>query len=124
LERILTSFDRELGILILNVVTDLTPRIVINYYRDLEKKKKYPRDLKVLCFVTAKNYLVQPGDIGMMVESLRSAAAKYNMITEAFVAEDPYITVLTTLFSEKAKIRNYRSAVFSTREAALKWLEV
>ena len=33
------------------------------------------------------------------------ASNKYERLTEAFVAEDPYSTVITTLFSEKAQIK-------------------
>jgi hypothetical protein len=120
--RLITTFDTSLGILILTVENQLAPQFVIDYYNNLAKNKEYPRDLKVICFISTTNYQVRPQDIDEMVESLEKASGKYERLTEAFVAEDPYSTVITTLFSEKAQIENYRSKVFSTKEAALKWL--
>ncbi len=120
--RLLTTFDSSLGLLVLTVENELTPGAVIDYYNDLGKNKDYPRDLKVICFVTATNYIVKPDDLDEMVGALEKACESYKMLSEAFVAEDPYSTVITTLFSEKAKMANYRSKVFSTKEAALQWL--
>ncbi len=122
MSRLITTFDTSLGILILTVENQLAPQFVIDYYNNLAKNKEYPRDLKVICFISTTNYQVRPQDIDEMVESLEKASGKYERLTEAFVAEDPYSTVITTLFSEKAQIENYRSKVFSTKEAALKWL--
>jgi hypothetical protein len=120
--RLLTTFDDALGILVLTVENELSSISVIEYYHNLALNRDYPRDLKVLCFITATNYPVKPEDVIAMVGSLKEACSKYTRLTEAFVAEDPYATVITTLFSKKAKIPNYRSKVFSTKEAALKWL--
>ncbi len=123
MSRLITTFDNSLGILILTVENQLAPQFVIEYYNNLAKNKEYPRDLRVICFVTATSYQVNPQDIDAMVGSLEKASNNYERLTEAFVAEDPYSTVITTLFSEKAQIGNYRSKVFSTKEAALKWLQ-
>ena len=122
MSRLLTTFDSSLGILVLTVENELTPGAVIDYYNELGENRDYPRDLKVICFVTAKDYLVKPEDLDEMVGVLDKTCVSYNTLAEAFVAEDPYSTVITTLFSEKAKMPNYRSKVFSTKEAALKWL--
>ena len=122
MSRLLTTFDSSLGILVLTVENELTPGAVIDYYKGLGGNHDYPRELKVICFVTATSYPVRPEDVDEMVGALEKTCDSYNMLTEAFVAEDPYSTVITTLFSEKAKIPNYRSKVFSTKEAALKWL--
>ncbi|MEX0982829.1 MAG: hypothetical protein WD577_06905 [Bacteroidales bacterium] len=122
MSRLITTFDNSLGILILTVENQLAKQFVIDYYNGLAKNNEYPRDLRVICFVTTTNYQIRPEDIDEMVDSLKQASGNYERLTEAFVAEDPYSTVITTLFSEKAQIRNYRSKVFSTKEAALKWL--
>ncbi len=119
---ILTTFDSSLGILVFTVENELTSGAVIKYYKNLEKNSDYPRDLKVICFVTATSYPVKPEEVDEMVSALEKCCNNYSMLTEAFVAEDPYSTVITTLFSEKARISNYRSMVFSTKEAALNWL--
>jgi hypothetical protein len=120
--KLLTTFDVNLGILVLTVENELSTKSVIDYYCKLATNSDYPRDLKVLCFISATSYPVKPEDIYAMVGSLEKTCSKYNSLTEAFVANDPYATVITTLFSKKAKIHNYRSKVFSTKEAALKWL--
>ena len=122
MSRLITTFDSNLGILILTVENQLAPQFVMDYYNDLSNNKEYPRDLRVICFISTTSYKIRPEDIDEMVDSLEKASNKYKRLTEAFVAEDPYSTVITTLFSEKAQIRNYRSKVFSTKEAALKWL--
>lgn len=122
MSRLLTTFDDTLGILVLTVENELSSLSVIEYYHNLAYNTDYPRNLKVLCFISATNYPVKPEDVNAMVDSLEEACSKYTSLTEAFVAEDPYSTVITTLFSKKAKIHNYRSKVFSTKEAALKWL--
>jgi hypothetical protein len=119
---LLTTFDDTLGILVLTIEHELSSISVIQYYHNLAINSYYPRDLRVLCFISATGYPVKPEDVIDMVASLKEACSKYTSLTEAFVAEDPYATVITTLFSKKAKISNYRSKVFSTKEAALKWL--
>lgn len=122
MSRLLTTFDDNLGILVLTVENELSTKSVIEYYCNLATNSDYPRDLKALCFITATSYPVKPEDVYAMVGSLEEACCKYDSVTEAFVAEDPYATVITTLFSNQARIQNYRSKVFSTKEAALKWL--
>ncbi len=122
MSRLLTTFDNNLGILVLTVENELSTESVIEYYQNVATNSDYPRDLKVLCFVSATSYPVKPEDVYAMVGSLEEACSKYHSVIEAFVAEDPYATVITTLFSKQARIQNYRSKVFSTKEAALKWL--
>lgn len=122
MSRLLTTFDDTLGILVLTVENELSRKSVIEYYHNLATNSDYPRELKVLCFITATSYPVKPEDVSVMVGSLEEACSKYTSLTEAFVAEDPYATVITTLFSKQARIHNYRSKVFSTKEAGLKWL--
>ncbi len=122
MSRLLTTFDNNLGILVLTVEKELSSKSVIEYYHKIAINSYYPRDLKVLCFISATSYPVKPEDVSAMVGSLKEACSKYNTLTEAFVAADPYATVITTLFSKKARLHNYRSKVFSTKEAALKWL--
>jgi hypothetical protein len=116
------TFDNGLGILILEFENQLEPQLVIDYYNQLFNNTSYPRKLAVLCHVTSKSYSIKPGNLPEIIRSHSLACTKYEQLKEAFLAEDPYSTALTTLFSKKANCKNYRSAVFSTREAALKWL--
>jgi hypothetical protein len=101
---------------------DLAAGFIIDYYHHLAQEDSYPRKLKALCNTTAPAHPLAPGDVGPMIEALKAACEKYQEIREAFIAEDPYMTVITTLFSHKATLANYRSKVFSTTEAAINWL--
>ena len=123
MSKLITRYDSNLGILFVHPAEYLAADFIIDYYRHLAKESNYPRKLKALCNTSATAHPVQPGDIGPMVEALKEACKKYQEIREAFIAENPHMTAITTLFSQKAASTNYRSRVFSTNEAAINWLQ-
>jgi len=120
--KLITHFDNDLGILIVEPEDQLSPQFIIDYYRNLEKNDTYPENLKALCITKASGYPQMTRDVEEIVDALKDACKKYETLKEAFLVEDPFMTVITTLFSEKADIPNYRSRIFSTEEAAIKWL--
>jgi len=120
--KLITRFDTDLEILVVEPEESLEAGYIKEYYNYLGSDKTLPRELKSLCITKASKYPVETKDVEDLVHALTDACKKYTSIKEAFLVEDPYMTVITTLFSEKADLPNYRSMVFSTEEAAIKWL--
>lgn len=120
--KLITRFDTDLEILVVEPEKSLEAGFIKEYYNYLERDESLPRNLRSLCITKATKYPVGTKDVNELVETLALACKKYNSIKEAFLVEDPYMTVITTLFSEKADFPNYMSKIFSTEAAAIKWL--
>jgi hypothetical protein len=118
------SFNQETGILSANYIGDVSLKQIRDYIIATKENKSYPRDLKILSYGTEANFNVLPNELGLIVEENNKSLEVYDSIIDAIVLSGPKETALSMLYQELAKNRKYRFQIFSSREAAEKWLEI
>ena len=123
LEMIEVSFNQETGILYANYKGDISLKQIRDYIIATKENKSYPRDLKILSDGSEAIFKVLPNELGLIVEENNKSLEAYNSIVDAIVLSGPKETALSMLYQEIAKNKKYKFRIFSTREAAIKWLE-
>ena len=106
---------RTLGIL---RITD-----IIHHYDKLINIVNLPNCLKVLIDCRGSKLDVKIDEISSTNDAVKKALSKFENIQEAILVDQPYETVVATLFENyNADIIEYRFKVFCTEEAAKHWL--
>lgn len=115
-------FDKEKNILISTITDILVIEDIINHYKLIENDESLPRNLKVL--IQGKDFIfdIKGPEIKSVSKYVISALSKYNSIKEAIVFEHSYSTAIGLIFKERNKYENYFFKVFSSSNAAEKWL--
>ena len=119
---VIAEFNPQTGILDSKFVGDVTFKEIVDYIIATKKNKSYPGVLKILTDATKANMNFLPDDLGIIVEENNKSLEKYDYIIDAIVLSSPKETALSILYQEIAKNKKYKFKVFSTREAATKWL--
>jgi len=79
--------------------------------------------LKRLIDATKVNLKLSPGEMPLIAEANCKSIEKYDFVIDAVVLVGPVETALAMIYQELTKSVRYRLHVFSTREAAIRWLE-
>lgn len=84
----------------------------------------YPqRDLKVLIDCSNVKFKVQRRELESVKAPFEKAIMKYNSIQEAIIVDEPYGTVIATLFEQYFPDHaKYNFKIFCTEESAKDWL--
>ena len=119
---ILTEFDHKTGILFTKFEDQITLLEIVEYIRATKNNKEYPRILKILTDATNSNMNLEFEDLEVIVSENYKSIEKYDCIIDAIVLENPKETALSFLYKELVKTGKYKFEVFSTQEAALRWI--
>ena len=96
---------------------------IVEYIQETKESDLYPRTLKILTDARNANMNFKAEDLGVIVDENYKSLAKYDYIIDAFVLDSPTETALSILFDELVKSNKYKFKIFSTIQAASKWLE-
>jgi len=88
----------------------------------IRKDNTLPRNLKILTDATSASYNLSRSEISEMLNILINQIKPYQSVKTALIHEKPVETALSLLVDNDKPITGYEHKVFSTREAALKWL--
>ena len=119
-----STFNQETGILNAIFKGDISLKQIRDYIIATKENKAYPRDLKILSDASESLFKVLPNELRLIVEENNKSLEEYNSIVDAIVLSGPKETALSVLYQEIAKNKKYKFKIFSTREAAIKWLEI
>ena len=117
------EYNKQKGILISKFEGKLTLKEVVDYIVATKENKSYPRKLKILTDATKSEMVFKHGDLSVIVEENYNSLEKYEQIIDAIIIESTKETAFSVLYKEMAKTNKYKFSIFSTREAALQWLE-
>jgi len=117
------GYDNTIGLYKLTIIGKLTSDEVINYYNDLSVMPDLPDNLQVLIDCTSAQFEIKPEDIGRLKEAANNAIKRFTLFREAMMVEQPYETVIVTLYRDMTLSENYHFEIFYTRDAALNWLK-
>ncbi len=116
------DFDAEVGLLSINYQGNLSIKDIIASFNEAKQNLPLPKDLLILSDFrgteTEVKYLELPKLIGPTLEAIKG----HTSINNAIIADDPKTMAFSTLFRTlvKKSIINYK--IFSTSEAAKRWL--
>ena len=120
---IITQFNHNTNILIVNFEGDVALIDIIKYIKANAENNSYPRKLKILSDATKSNTNLKYEDLSIIAEENSEAFKKFDYVIDAIVLNDPIETALAMLYKETSKNNKYKFKIFSTREAAMRWLE-
>ncbi len=122
MDRINLQFNEEQGILNITSEGNISAAMIVELYETIINNKEYPRNLKLLIITPLSDFKLSPKHMQDIVSAAQKAYTLYDSLKEALVADGPYNTMIATLYSERSIMPNFQANVFSTKEAALKWL--
>jgi len=117
-------FDKKENVLLVKFEGEVRLEEVYRYIVEIRENKDVPQKLKILSLAEGSQFAQRLGKkelLGLLEENKKSLARR-DYIYDAFVVSGPFETALGIYYRELNKIENYRFNVFSTKEAALKWL--
>ncbi len=118
------KFNEKTGIIETTVKGTVTINDFIEYISALSKDKLLSKKVKILTDASNGKFFknVNPEDLYRVVEINNKSLAKSDFICDAFIISSSMETALAQLYKEYSKADNYYFNFFSTKEAALKWL--
>jgi hypothetical protein len=117
-------FNSKTGILETEFKGDVTLLDVVNYIIRTKENKIYPRTLKIFTDSSQAIFNFSIEDLNTIMEENLKSLMNYDFIIDAIIVDNPKNTVLTMLYAELSKTKKYKFKIFSTKEAALHWLQI
>ncbi len=119
------NFDSNEGILIVEFIGEITVEELNNYIISVRENKELPQTLKILSDASKGKFAKRVGrkELLSFLEENRITSKQKETMYDAFVLSRALEMALGMLYRDFNQIENYRFNVFSTKEAALKWLK-
>jgi hypothetical protein len=117
------KFNSKTGILETKFKGDITLLAVLNYMIRTKENKTYPRTLKIITDSRQAIFNFSIQDLNILMEENLKLLEKYNSIRDAIIVDNPKNMVLTMLYSKMTETNKDKFKIFSTKEAALYWLQ-
>lgn len=115
--------NKDTGIIETTYEGIVTLQEVISYIGELRNTGKYPKKLLILTDAVHGRFMFSEEEDQILAGIVRQYAPSYELIKDAIIIDDPRTTAYSLLYRHAASsIPNYRFEIFSTREAAIKWL--
>jgi hypothetical protein len=118
------KFNTETGLLESKWEGEVQLSEIIDYIVRTKENTNYPRHLKII--TSAENAILSLNfqDLKQISEENKLSVERYSAIIDAFVVDKAVEAALTTMYEQVSEIRGYTFKVFSTKEAALEWLDL
>ncbi len=118
------KFNKEKGIVETAITGNTTIKELIEYILTLREDQSLPKKIKILSDAREGYFSsdTDPDDLKKIVEVNYKSLSERVVVYDAFVISSPVETAMGQLYQEFSKADNYYFNIFSTKEAALKWL--
>jgi hypothetical protein len=94
-----------------------------NFIEEFKVMDNLPKEVFLLYNLKDAKLEFETKDIKIISQFAEEATKNYTKVKSALVVEDPKNTAYTTLFSNRSEEKRTQRKIFSTKEAALKWLQ-
>lgn len=101
---------------------EITKQELIDYIDAIRLNNLYPRKLKIIIDSTHAKMKLAKEDLRLVFDANLKSLAKYDFIFEAIITLYPKETAYSIMYKEMSATKQYKFEVFSTKDAALKWL--
>lgn len=118
------KFNKEIGILETFIKEVVSIKDFIEYIISISEDQSLPDVLKIYTDASEGRFSseVKPEDLPKIVEVNNLHLAKRKRIIDAFTLSGSMETALGQLYMELSKADNYKFKIFSTKDAAIVWL--
>jgi hypothetical protein len=118
------KYNIEGGILETTLTGDVSIADITDYIIKLSKDQNLPNKLKILSDARNANITigVSPKDLKKIVVANKKSLAQRDFICDAYVVLGKVEAALGFIYKTISKSKNYHFNVFSTKEAAINWL--
>lgn len=117
-------FNKETQILEVSYTGNILPEEIISYNEFIAENKNLPRELKVLVDARTASYQFSTKTIEILKVLVKQFMQNYKFMKVALVHSKPLETAFSQIIEDKQQPKNYFHHTFSTKEAALDWLEL
>ena len=101
----------------------VTEKEIIDYISSFKENKPLPRVLKILTDATGSIVNLPKESLAAIQNETNNYIGQYDLVLDAMLISTPRETAIALLYEELIKSKYYRFKTFSTREAALQWLD-
>lgn len=119
---VLVEFNHQTSILESKFEGELTVKDIVEHITSTKDNESYPRFLKRVLDLTKATVNFPSSDLSILAEEHHKVIEKYDYIITAFILDTPRETAYSIIFQDLVKTDKSKIQLFSTREAALKWL--
>ena len=119
---VVSAFNQQTDILESKFEGDLKIKDVLAYIESIKNNKTYPRNLKIITDTTQAHFNLSISDIRIIAIENDKTLEEYNSITEAIIVNEPNSTALSMFYKGLERNKKFKFDLFSTKEAALKWI--
>lgn len=114
------SFDNNIYKVIYSGIVSFEE--IIKFLNDFSLNKNLPKKLSLLHDLRDAKLKIAPNEIKKISQAAEESTQTYTSVKTALLVNDPKITAYSTLFSNHSVEKRTERKIFSTIEAALKWL--
>lgn len=118
-----SAFNRNNNILETEFKNDIDAVDVLLYLQEFEHNSAYPRKLKTLVTATNADFKFSLKDLKSFNQVKNQSLKQYELVVSAIIISNSVTAALSTMYSTLANNKKYKFKVFSSREAALMWLD-
>lgn len=115
--------DTETNILETKFEGDIDAQSMIYYISSFDNNPDMPRSIKCIATATNANFKFKTKDLKAFNKIKNKILPQYEMAMVATIINSPVAAALSTMYSIIANNKDYKFKVFSTREAAMIWLD-
>lgn len=119
---VFAKFNHRTAILESKFEGKLTIKELIESSLAIKENESYPRFLKIL--IDSKKAIANfsSNDLSLLAEEYHKVVEKYDYIVTAIILDTPKETAFAMIFQSLIKNNKSKFQLFSTREAAVRWL--
>ncbi len=119
---VFAKFNPQTAILESKIEGKITVKELMECSISLKKNETYPRFLKIL--IDSKKGIANfpSNDLSLLAEEYHKVVEKYDSVITAIILDTPKETAFAMLFQSFIKDNTSKFQLFSTREAAISWL--
>jgi hypothetical protein len=116
------SYNSTKDRLDVNYTGVVTLEEIIDYIETVKNDKSLPRTLKILTIANNITMDFKTEDLAKIVYAVTESVKNYDFMIDAFIVDKSKETAFSLLFSNISTRDNYKFNVFSTEDAAQKWI--
>ncbi|MFA5298019.1 MAG: hypothetical protein WC389_07405 [Lutibacter sp.] len=118
-----SKFNYETGILESIFVGEVYLKEILDYIISTKENNSFPRLLKIITDTNDANFNFDINDLEIIIAENEKSLEKYDYIIDAIIVDNPKNTAISMLYQKLGENGKYKFEVFSTKKAALNWLE-
>jgi hypothetical protein len=118
------NYNKALGVLETKIEGDTSINDIIKYIIDVREHEMLSEKIKIFTDASKGKFIekVRKNDLQRFLDENKKTLAQKELIYDAFVVSGSFETALGLLYQELIKVPNYQFKIFSTKEAAINWL--